>query len=112
MDACETFQAALPHGAGINSSWQYRDTGQSVRVSNVFECMNETGYYDGQVEFTVIIRKPVLYKWEGFKLQFNGARSQYYARKYQLRDYLDELIFDCLSAHFDKPRGGAEEYVQ
>jgi hypothetical protein len=56
--------------------------------------MNEIGFYDGIAYFTLIIPKDNPIK---FKLHFNQAISQYYNRKYALRDYLEDTFAENLS---------------
>jgi hypothetical protein len=55
--------------------------------------MNEAGFYDGIAYFTLYIplKSPI-----DFQLHFNDRRSQYYNRKYALRDYLEDTIAECL----------------
>ena len=52
--------------------------------------MNEWGYCDGYADFTLKIPKESDDIARDFKLEFNGADSQYRQRKYMLRDSLEE----------------------
>lgn len=82
------------HGSGINSDWHIQDTKTSVRASNSFHTMNDVGMYDRIVGFTVIFKKGEPMK--NFKLQFDDS---YGAKKYMLREYLEDeitMILDSL----------------
>jgi len=82
----------LPHGSGINGDWgfDWKRNG-SLHLHNGYHCMNENGYYDGWVDFTVILHPN---DKEYFRLQFNSNR--YKAEKYMLREYLTDTIYDAL----------------
>ena len=63
--------------------------------------MDENGYYDGWQDFS--IKLPANGAVDDFKLQFNG--DGYLAQKYQLRDYLDDLISYLISEWLDSYAG-------
>ena len=85
----------LPHGSGIDCEWALKlTTPTRVNAVNSYHCMDEHGYYDGYVDFTVhfdIADKDV------FRITF---RSDYQNRKrekqYMLREYLEETISQSL----------------
>lgn len=79
----------LSHGSGINADWYVEDKGTYFRASNSFQCMNDMGFYVGWQDFSLIIPKK---KPRDFKLHFHG--SQYLARRYMLRDYLEDIFDD------------------
>jgi hypothetical protein len=83
----------LPHGSGINGGWHIETNQTRIKASNFYEPMNEVGFYDGIAYFTLYIplKSPI-----DFKLHFNDKYSQYYNRKYMLRDYLEDTIAECL----------------
>lgn len=85
----------LPHGSGINCKWKfdYLKNG-SVLASNSYHCMDENGSYGGFADFTIKLHP---YKaMTAFTLQFNGELSQFLNRKYMLRDYLEDTIYQEL----------------
>jgi hypothetical protein len=49
--------------------------------------MNDVGYYDGYVDFTLTINNTL----SDFKLTFY-RESQYKAKKYLLREYLEDVF--------------------
>lgn len=103
----------LPHGSGIDASWEVteHDNG-NVTAKNSFHSMNDGGYYDGWMNFTVRIfrvKKNKLNKLKGpseDKYQIVAKRGDIdftlsccESRKasfYGLTDYLGELLDDCL----------------
>ncbi len=76
------------HGSGINYDWKFTINKNYICCKNAFHCMDENGYYDGIQDFT--IKFPITEKLYDFKLIFNG--NQYYAKKFQLREYLEDTI--------------------
>ncbi len=85
----------LPHGSGINSSWEFswqRDG--SIVCANSFHCMNDVGYYDGWADFKVVIKPD-----SEFRLMFVGKTAQYKAARYQLRECIEELVYHALYPH-------------
>lgn len=76
------------------SSWNIEQTKESVRLKSFYRIYDRYGQGSGKlVYFTVIIPKDPEKK---FKLQFNGARSQYLAKKRHLRQYIESYVSNCL----------------
>jgi hypothetical protein len=74
----------LPHGSGINCDWKYDlEMPHRIICSNSYHCMNENGYYDGWIDFTVTIKPDLSILIKG---KF-GAHQD-------IADYLHETI-DC-----------------
>jgi len=77
------------------SAWRVDQTKSSIRLSSFYRIYDLYGHYDREVVyFTVILPKD---PEKEFKLQFNGARSQYLARKRHLRQYLESYIGNIVS---------------
>ena len=93
MDTQELLKK-LPHGSGINGNWYIEEKEGKFTASNFYEPTNEAGFYDGIAYFTLHIPKV---NPNDFKLHYNDKISQYYNRKYQLREYLEDTIAFCLS---------------
>jgi len=85
----------LPRGSGIDCDWE-QDNLKNGKVvfSNSFHCMNTDGYYDGYADFSITVD---LNNVEDFRLVFHGDYSQRKNRQYILREYLEELIYWCLT---------------
>tara|TARA_B100000519_G_C14259894_1_gene447109 strand:+ start:2848 stop:3246 length:399 start_codon:yes stop_codon:yes gene_type:complete len=76
------------------SSWGIEQTNESVRLKSFYRIYDHYGHGSGKfVYFTVILPKDPEKK---FKLQFNGAKSQYLARKRHLRHYIESYVSNCL----------------
>jgi len=90
----------LPHGSGIDADWiiSFKNKSNKIYISNSYHHMNEDGYYDGWSDFTVIIN---LLGNEYFKLVFNGTESQRLAKKYDIRDYLESYLSECLEDYMN-----------
>lgn len=89
----------LPHGSGINSDWNITMANRTrVRCQNAFHCMDENGMYDGWAEFVLLFD---LKDADYFRLMFIGPESYNKNRKYELRDYLEELFCETLYMNFE-----------
>lgn len=77
------------HGSGINYDWGIEETGTSFRASNQYDTMDEAGYYDIAVPFTVIFPKNE--SMGEFKLQFESG-FHHDVEKYALREFLEDTI--------------------
>ena len=89
----EQLREQLPHGSGINGDWHIEEQTDKYIACNVYEPMNEAGFYDGVAHFTLIIPKD---ETVNFVLHFNGRQSQYLNQKHLLRDYLEDTFASCL----------------
>lgn len=79
----------LPHGSGIDSDWIVKEKGNKYICYNSFHCMNDVGFYDGWVDFSVTINKQT----GDTKVRFHADGAGWYrVRKYNLRDYLEDLF--------------------
>jgi len=89
----EKIVKALPHGAGINSTWQISDKGSYLKCECSYQVMNCDGYYVGWADFSVIVpgKDPL-----DFRLHFHGDCAQNFNKTYQLREYLEDTIFYSL----------------
>ena len=75
-------------------SWSIEQTKESIRLKSFYRLYDHYGQGSGKfVYFTVILPKDPEKK---FKLQFNGAKSQYLARKRHLRHYLESYVSNCI----------------
>lgn len=92
----QSLATALPHGSGINSTWEITDMKSYVRAEGTFSPMNDQGMYLAEAPFTVIIRGTPRGTLD-FKLHFNGEWSQYMNQRYMLRDHLEDSISQALS---------------
>jgi len=95
----EYIEEQLPHGSGIDYAWNIEDKGNYIKCENAYHTMNEDGFYDAIVDFSLIIPKD---KPEKFRLHFHG-KVHYIVEKYMLRNYLEDLfalfIYDILEKH-------------
>ena len=83
------------HGSGIDSEWIYSESAKMHKLSNSYHCMNDGGYYDGCIDFTIKFNKTDL---NDYTLVLNGSHSHNKNRKYQLNEYLNDCIFFTLDS--------------
>jgi len=92
----EKLLEGLPQGSGIDADWYIEDMGSYFRADNSYHCMDEYGFYDGWQGFSLIIPKK---NPDDFRFHFTG--DQYLAKKYMLREYLDDTIAGSISEMTD-----------
>jgi len=92
--------AALPHGSGIDGDW-YCEKQQNGKVAcyNSYHVMDENGFYRAWADFSIRFREDA---WDDFRLMFHGRDSQYLAQHYQLRDYLEQTIYDVVGYDLER----------
>jgi len=98
----------LPHGSGIDTDWLIKMTSPTrIRCSASYHCMNESGMYDGYVEFSALMD---IIDDDYFKVIFHN-RQYYKAEKYGLREQLTDTICECLHYAFGEgPMHPPEDY--
>ena len=89
----------LPHGSGIDSDWDLMMASKTrVRCQCSYHCMDENGMYDGWQDFIFLFD---LKDSDYGRLMFIGKDSERLERKYQNREYLEDLLFGTLSDAFE-----------
>lgn len=92
MEKVEKFTKKL-HGSGIDYDWHIDETKSAIKATNAYHTIDESGLYDPIVDFTITFPKNE--PMDNFKLTF-GSGSQHQAKKYMLRDYLEDTIGSVL----------------
>ena len=79
----------LPHGSGINRDWQFEFKKDMCHAKNVYDYMNETGYYEFAFRFTVTFKPNAMY------IKFNNLdnKERKFIQEDGLRDYLEEIFY-------------------
>ena len=87
----EELEERLPHGSGIDYKWTFRENKNFVYAENAYHYMNENGFYDGVLPFTIRFPKDDM---KSFDLHFhvNGA-GRYRVNKGCVGDYIIDTIF-------------------
>ena len=85
-----------PHGSGINYDYTLYLTDKELVVCNTYDCMNENGFYDGVIDFSVYIpvKKP-----SDFTIRFRNTkanRNSIGKYGYFIKEYLETLYSDWL----------------
>ena len=88
------FPCDIPHGSGIDCDWIIEKKKGYFKCSNSFHAMDANGYYDGWVEFSVIIpfKDPT-----DFNFHFHGRQSHYLNLKHALREYLEDTMYHWIA---------------
>ena len=102
----------LPSGSGINSDWKisYSNDAKHISCSNIYDHMNEVGFYDATIPFKVDIpvEDPL-----GFSLTFTGDDvNRAFAEEDDLGSYLEDAIAFSLDDHAKEIKAYADEVGQ
>ena len=81
------------HGSGIDCDWYITENKTQIILSNSIHCMDENGYYEGYMDFSVRISKK---KAEVTRIMFHT--NSFYRRKYAWiwKEYLEQLFYDAV----------------
>ena len=87
----EKIENILPHGSGINYSYEIRGTKDKFYVYNAYDYINEYGLYDKIFPFVVCFKCG-----EFAYLHFHDMKRSDYktVEAYGLRDYLEECYYE------------------
>lgn len=74
------------HGSGIDCDWHISESKRNIIMSNSIHCMDDNGYYEGFMDFSILINKKDV---NDIKVKFNT--NSFYRRKYAdgWREYLN-----------------------
>lgn len=97
-DIEENLKEFLPHGSGIDLDWDIEDKGKYYKCINSYHYMDEYGYYDGWIDFSVIIPKKDPSKFK-VHLHTNGA-GWYRAYKCMLLNYFYDIFALSIDDYF------------
>lgn len=96
IDHCE--KEHLPSGSGIDSGCTIdRDysTDEKIIITSSYHAMNENGYYDGWIDFTVTVKPSFI---SGINLKITGRFGKYA----DLKEYLYDVFGTALTAKVDE----------
>ncbi len=83
----------LPHGSGINSDYWFnfeKSTGEKLIFGNKFHVMNEDGYYEGHIPFTVKVTASLQFDID---ILITGPFSRYQ----DLKEYLYQTYHEAFT---------------
>ena len=82
----EALMQKLPHGSGIDSEWTIDENSnkKKLSISNSYHVMNDNGYYEGWIDFTVVVVPTLL----GITTTIKGR----FGKRLDIREYLEELL--------------------
>lgn len=78
---------SLPHGSGIDGKTELdeKSTSEKIIITSEYHCMNEGGYYDGWINFKLVLTGSLQF---GFNLAITGNFGKYQ----DIKDYLHEMF--------------------
>jgi len=88
----------FPHGSGIDAITEFdfdRSKENRIYINSSFHVMNEAGYYDGWINFTVRITPSLSF---GIDLLITGN----FGKHQDIKDYLYMIITEPLSEEYEK----------
>jgi len=87
-DTIEEMVKELPHGSGLDGEWSFdyeKSTSNKLVLHMSYHAMNENGYYDGWIDFTVTVMGSLMF---GHEMKITGNFGKYQ----DIRDYLYDTI--------------------
>jgi len=78
----------LPHGSGLDSDWNIdfnKSHGNKLVFYMGYHAMDENGYYDGWIDFTLIVKPSLIH---GITLHIRGNFGKYQ----DIKDYLYDIL--------------------
>lgn len=88
----ESLKDLLPSGSGIDSGISIdliNSTGEKIIIDSSFHAMNDGGYYDRWIDFSVTITPSLIH---GISLKISGRFGKYQ----DIREYLFDIFNDSL----------------
>jgi hypothetical protein len=93
----ELLKDILPHGSGIDCDWQIEDKGNYIRCDNSYHVMNDTGYYIGWLDFSVIVPKKAP---KDFRIHFHtNSTGRRWIQQLDLKEALTDNMDYRMKAH-------------
>lgn len=106
------FASQLPHGSGIDGSWDMEVKGSYVYFTNSYHCMNEFGCYDGWQDFRIRIDKTIWNLFVDAVEKYNRYMNED-AKQYMLNraNVMKDIISEQFTLQFTGNRYKAEKYM-
>ena len=82
----------LPSGSGIDSGTRVnldKTTANKLVIDSSYHCMNQDGYYDGWIDFTVTVTPSLL---SDIDIDIKGNFSQRHNKYADVKDYLYDVF--------------------
>lgn len=87
----------MPSGSGFDSVYQVYEQKKNYKILSSYHVMNENGYYDGWIDFTIYLWKNIpSNRNKDITIEITGKYSNYLADKYFAREYIKETIYTTI----------------
>ena len=90
----EIVKNRLPSGSGIDSGNKFnfeKSTGEKLVIDSSFHAMDENGYYDGWIDYSVTVKPSLMH---GIVLGISGS----FGKRQDIKDMLYDLYRDALES--------------
>ena len=95
MKTLDQLKKVLPSGSGIDYNWELEEHGKYIYAKNAYHFMNEYGFYDGVLPFTIKFYSDDMTKFD-LHFHVNGA-GRYRVNKGGVREYIEDTISYSIS---------------
>lgn len=90
-------KSIVPSGSGFDTIYNVYEQKKNFKITSSYHAMNENGYYDGWIDFTIYLWKDIKSnKNKDITVEINGKDSNYITDKYFLREYIKETIYTTI----------------
>lgn len=87
----------VPFGSGFDTIYNVYEQKKNFKIVSSYHVMNENGYYDGWIDFTIYMWKNIpSNRNKDITIEINGKSSNYLADKYFAREYIKETIYTTI----------------
>ena len=89
LDAILAMVDYLPHGSGIDGDTRIdleRSNGNKIIITSQYHAMDDNGYYDGWIDFTITVKPSLMF---GIELNITGNFGRYQ----DIKAYLEQQGF-------------------
>lgn len=90
-------KSIVPSGSGFDTIYNVYEQKKNFKIVSSYHVMNENGYYDGWIDFTIYLWKNIpSNRNKDITIEITGKYSNYLADKYFAREYIKETIYTTI----------------
>ena len=93
LELCQLLDSILPHGSGINGTWEITSKYGKVYASNYYDAMNESGMYCHIHDFTAVYSIQPDHTFQLERINYHNQRERSCC-SYGLHEYLFDTLID------------------
>ncbi len=103
----ERLLQTLPHGSGIDGKWHVSTNNNYIVCTNFWHCMNEYGFYDGFIDFTVKFKLldqalfcPLDFTLHANNWKHNRYKIEKYWKQLGVKEYIEDTIYYAMEQFY------------